>query len=341
MPAPPENLADRPTPPAGLLRPPREFADHPALGDAALGLDANRQPRDLLSELLRNVRLSGERIVAYGPLRTFSVGFAGIGTLHIVDEGEVVLRIDGVPHVERASHGDVILLPRGDPHHISDAGEQAHTAARAGASEDDAPHPARWLCGTFTIGDPQASHLLASLPAVIILRGARGPALEGLEVARRMLVFEMQSPSQGSAVMVARILDLLFIQILRAWAAGTDAEPNWLAGALDRQIGLALSAIHRDLGHDWTVEELARVCSLSRSAFAARFVARVGKPPATYLAHVRLDAATDLLRDTSLPVTLIAENVGYTSEAAFSRAFKHRYGTPPARWRRDIRAKHS
>ena len=74
---------------------------------------------------------------------------------------------------------------------------------------------------------------------------------------------------------------------------------------------------------------------LSRSAFAARFVDRVGTPPATYLAHVRLDAAKDLLRDTLLPVTLVAEKVGYTSEAAFSRAFKSRYGTPPARWRRD------
>jgi AraC-like DNA-binding protein len=343
MTAPPEHLADRPAMPASLLRPPRESADPPALEDAALGLDAYGQPHDLLSELLRSVRLSGERIVAYAPLLTFSVSFADIGTLHIIEEGELVLRIDGDPHVERVSRGDVILLPRGDPHHISDGGERAHAIARAGASERDAPEPepARWLCGTFTIGDPQASHLLASLPAVIILRGARGPALEGLEVARRMLLFEMQSPSQGSAVMVARILDLLFIQILRAWAAGTDAEPNWLAGALDPQIGPALSAIHRDPGRDWTVEELARACSLSRSAFAARFVARVGKPPATYLAHVRLDAATDLLRGTSLPVTLIAENVGYTSEAAFSRAFKHRYGAPPARWRRDIQAKHS
>ncbi len=341
MPAPPEILADRPTPPAALPRPPQEFADRPALED--------RQPRDLLSELLRSVRLNGEQIVAYGPLRTFSVGFTGIGTLHIVDEGEVALRIDGVPHVERARHGDVILLPRGDPHHISDTGERAggtaggtaDATAGTGTSEHDQPHPARWLCGTFTIGDPQASHLLASLPAAIILRGDRGPALEGLEVARRMLLFEMQSPSQGSAVMIARILDLLFIQILRAWAAGTDAEPNWLAGALDPQIGLALSAVHKDPGHDWKVEELAQVCCLSRSAFAARFVARVGMPPATYLAHVRLDAATDLLRDTALPVTLIAANVGYMSEAAFSRAFKRRYGTPPARWRRDIRARHS
>jgi AraC-like DNA-binding protein len=329
MAEPPEILADRLTPPDGLLPPPQELADHPVLDDAAAGSDANHQPRDLLSELLRSVRLNGERIVPYGPLETFSVGFAGTGTLHIVDEGEVVLRMDDVPHVERASRGDVILLPRGDPHHISDAG----------AAAGDPPRPARWLCGSFTIGDPRASHLLASLPAAIVLRGDRGPALEGLEVARRMLLVEMQSPSQGSAVMIARILDLLFIQILRAWATGTDAEPNWLAGALDPEIGLALSAIHRDPGHDWKVEELAQACCLSRSAFAARFVARVGMPPATYLAHIRLDAATDLLRDTARPVTLIAANVGYLSEAAFSRAFKRRYGMPPARWRRDIRAR--
>jgi AraC-like DNA-binding protein len=337
----PGHLAGRPATPADLLRSPQEFADPPAIEEAALGLDADGRSHDLLSELLRSVRLSGERIVAYAPLGTFSIGFADVGSLHIIEEGELVLRIDGDPHVEHVSCGDVVLLPRGDPHHVSDAGKRAHAIARAGAAENDAPELARWLCGTFTIGDPQASHLLASLPAVIILRGARGPALEGLDVARRMLVFEMQSPSQGSAVMVAHILDLIFIQILRAWAAGTDAEPNWLAGALDPQIGLALSAIHRDPGHDWTVEELARACNLSRSAFAARFAARVGKPPATYLVHVRLDAATDLLRDTSIPVMLIAKNVGYTSEAAFSRAFKNRYGTPPARWRRDTRAKHS
>lgn len=340
---PPGDFADRPASPVDVLRPSHEFADPPAFEDAALGPDANGQPDDLLSELLRSVRLSGERIAAYGPLRTFSVGLSGMGTLHIVDEGEVMLRIDGTSHVERASHGDVILFPRGDPHHISDASEHAHTTVRDRASGHDAPapQPARWLCGTFTIGDPQASHLLASLPAVIILRGARGPALEGLEVARRMLLIEMQSPSQGSAVMIARILDLLFIQILRAWAADTDTEPNWLAGALDPQIGPALSAVHRDPSHNWTVEELARACCLSRSAFAARFVARVGKPPATYLAHVRLDASADLLRDTSLPVGSIGENVGYTSEAAFSRAFKHRYGKSPARWRQDTRARHS
>lgn len=331
MTAPPGNFADRPATSADLLGPPYESADPPAIEDAALGLDTDGQSHDLLSELLRRVRLSGERIVAYAPPRTFSVGFTDIGSLHIVEEGELALQIDGDPHVEHLRRGDVVLLPRGDPHHISDTSD--HALVRAEASE-----PVRWLCGTFTIGDPRASHLLGSLPPVIVLRGGGGPALEGLEVARRMLVLEMESPSQGSAVMVARILDLVFIQILRAWAAGADAEPSWLPGAFDPQIGLALSAIHRAPARDWTVEDLARACNLSRSAFAARFVALVGMPPATYLAHERLDAATDLLRDTSLPVALIAQRVGYMSEAAFSRAFKNRYGTPPTRWRQDTRA---
>ena len=310
MTAPPGNLADRPAAPAGVL-----------------GLDAGDPPHDLLSQLLRSVRLSGERMSAYAPPRTFSIGFAQVGSLHIIEEGEVTVRIDAGTQVEHVSRGDVVLLPRGDAHHIGDT------------AEDDAPAAARWLSGTFTIGDPQASHLLGSLPAVIILRGGGGPALEGLDVARRMLLVEMQSPSQGSAVMVARILDLIFIQVLRAWAAGPEPEPTWLAGALDPQIGPALSAIHRDPGHEWTVEDLARACCLSRSAFAQRFAARVGKPPATYLAHVRLDAAIGLLRDTTRPIALIAKSVGYTSEPAFSRAFKNHYGMPPARWRRDLRSR--
>jgi len=329
---PPGDFADRPEPPAELLHPPDEFADPPAGRDSALGLDADGQPYDVLSELLRSVRLSGERMAAYGPPRTSPVGLSGSGALHLVDEGEVALRIDGAPHVERARAGDVILLPRGDRHDISDAGASG-AGSPVGGGES-----ARWLSGTFAIGDPRASHLLASLPPVIVLRGAGGPALEGLEVARKMILIEMRSPSQGSAVMVARILDLLFIQILRAWAAGTGAEPNWLAGALDPQIGPALSAVHREPGRDWTVEELAQACCLSRSAFAARFVTRVGKPPATYLAHVRLDAAADLLRNSSLPAGAVGEHVGYTSEAAFSRAFKQRYGKPPALWRREAQA---
>jgi len=122
-----------------MTDPPGYLADRPAT------------PADLLSGLLRSVRLSGERIVAYAPPPAFSIGFADTGCLRIIEEGELVLRIDPNPHVEHLSRGDVVLLPRGDPHHISDAGGRAHAIGRAGAAGNGAPEPARWLCGTFTI----------------------------------------------------------------------------------------------------------------------------------------------------------------------------------------------
>ena len=323
-----------------MTQTPQDFADPPAIEEGALGLASRGDPHDLLSELLASVHLRGERIAEYTPRGAFSVGFAGTGTLHIIESGELEIGLHGDERSERLRRGDVILLPRGDAHHMTNVRRLAADRL-AGAEQDAQPSqagaPVRWLCGTFMMGDSEASHLLASLPAVIMLRGARDQALEWLEVSRRMLLVEMRSPTQGSVVMIARILDLLFIQILRAWAAGQDATPNWLAGALDPQIGPALSAIHTDPRHDWSVEDLARSCSLSRSAFAERFVARVGRPPASYLAHVRLDAAATLLRDTDTPVGLVADKVGYTSEAAFSRAFRNRYGKPPVRWRREAR----
>jgi AraC-like DNA-binding protein len=308
-----------------LSQPRQEFTDRPANVDGSLGLALHGRPNDLLSELLGSVRLRGEQMIAYAPAGTFSIGFAGVGALHIIEQGELQLRLDTHDHhPERVRRGDVILLPRGDAHHLGNLQPEPGSAP-------DADEP-RWLCGTFKIGDPQASHLLTSLPAVITLHGLRD--LEWLEVCRRMLLLEMQAPTQGSVVMVARILDLLFIHILRAWAARSDTGPNWMVGALDPQIGPALGAIHAHPGHHWTVEDLGHLCCLSRSAFAELFAARVGKPPASYLAHVRLDAAATLLRDSSTPVEQIAKEVGYSSPTAFTRAFSHRYGTPPARWRR-------
>lgn len=334
MPDAPADIAEHPEVKADLIDPPADLADRPAIEHDALGLGVRGEPADLLSEVLGSVRLQGERMVAYSPPADFSIGFAGSGALHIVEQGRLELRLDGTDHVERVRRGDVLLLPRGDAHHLG----SLRTRSPDRDDHGDGGDPARWLCGTFTIGDSQASHLLASLPAVIVLRGARDQALEWLEVSRRMLLFEMQSPTQGSVVMVARILDLLLIQILRAWAGRSDGAPSWLAGALDPQIGAALGAIHSDPSRAWTVAELARACNLSRSAFAGRFTARVGRPPASYLTHVRLDAAATLLRETSSPVGVVGETVGYTSEAAFSRAFRHRYGTPPAQWRRRTQA---
>ncbi len=100
-------------------------------------------------------------------------------------------------------------------------------------------------------------------------------------------------------------------------------------------IGDAITAIHANPGRPWTVKRLADKCNLSRSAFSERFVRTVGQPPAAYISQVRLGEAADLIQYTTEAVGVIAREIGYDSEAAFSRAFSKRYGIPPTKWRNE------
>jgi AraC-like DNA-binding protein len=294
---------------------PRDFAIRP---NADNGLEAALEHVDLLSELLAAVRLRGDQVLDYSPPEPFALSFDHSGgTLHIVERGELELEIEGSHEVHRLAHGDVVLL----------AGGQRHTLRSAGGRP-------RWLCGTFIVEDARAAQILASLPPLIELEGVGGQSLVWLDVSCQMLHLEMSSPTQGSVVMVWRILDLLLIQVLRHWASQTDAEPGWLAGAMDPVIGKALAGIHADPAQSWTVDRLARTSHISRSSFAELFVQRVGQPPAAYVTEVRLTAAAARLRESTEPVHAIASKVGYASEAAFSRAFSRRYGEAPSRWRR-------
>ena len=256
----------------------------------------------------------------------------------MVGQGEFELELDGESVTRRYERGDVVLLPAGATRVDMLAG-RARVHSRRMICRSWGTTPPTTVRGgspTFSFDEPRASHLLQGLPTLIELRGAGDRSLVWLDVSSQMLMRETTTRSQGSAVMISRILDLLFVQVLRAWATGPDAQPGWLTGAMDPVIGEAITAIHANPRHQWTVERLAQKSNLSRSAFADRFARRAGRPPATYITHVRLASAADLLLDTPDPISVIASDVGYESEAAFSRAFSRRYGVPPSRWRRDI-----
>jgi AraC-like DNA-binding protein len=307
------------------------FADRPGTADVAAPVRDEPQPHDLLSEVLSTVRLRGERIHCCEPAAPFAMAFDHPGgTLHIVREGSFELQLEGLPAASRYGRGDVVMLPAGRPHTLRNG---SRTAAPPRSSPGGSGS-ARWLSGTFAFDDGRGAQLLHRLPPVIEIRGAGEQALVWLDVSAQMLIQETTAPSQGSREMIARILDLLFIQVLRAWANGPAAAPGWLTGAMDPEVGDALLAIHANPSHAWTIERLAGKSNLSRSAFAERFARRVGQPPATYIAQVRLTHAADLLLDTGDSIGAIATKVGYDSEAAFSRAFHRHYGLPPARWRR-------
>lgn len=314
------------------------FADRPGqAGQPAPDGDEGARP-DLLSGMLRNVRLRGEDIYCCAPVTPFAISFGHQGgTIHIVNDGKFELQLDGQRHASRYERGDVILLPAGRPHVIRDG---KRVPARPLAVSDmrlevvDRKTGTRWLSGTFSFDDSRGAQLLHGLPPVIELRGAGNQSLEWLDISAAMLMREKTNPSQGSQEMISRILDLLFVQVLRAWAVRPDATPGWLTGAMDPIIGDAITSIHASPAHPWTIERLAGKSNLSRSAFAERFVRRVGTPPAAYIAQVRLQSAADLLQYTTEPISAIAHEIGYDSEAAFSRAFSKRYSLPPSKWRR-------
>ena len=304
MPDEPDNFA---VPPASVIH--SEYARH-----------------DALSDVLQTIRLHGGEVSRVsccdgGEPYTYP---SGVRMLHMVESGRVRVSLSADEHVELGG-GDMVVLARGDEHSIG--------APDSNGEADPGEGTASWVTGEFMVEPLIADPLLSVLTPAIVIRGdAEGT--RWLPFSLNLILEEVTTPGPGSRVMVARLIELLFIRALRAWAASGDrAEPGWLTAAMDPVLGPVLTAIHRAPERDWAVEELAKLAAMSRSAFAGRFTALLGQPPGTYVLHQRLEHAAHLLRSTSEPVGRIAAVVGYESEAAFSRAFARAHGQSPRAWR--------
>ena len=139
-------------------------------------------------------------------------------------------------------------------------------------------------------------------------------------------------------MVVSRLADILFVQIVRGYLATLGGDGHgWLRALADPKIGAALSLIHQRPERTWTVGGLATRVNMSRSAFALRFTQTVGEPPLRYVTRWRMQKAAGLLRQGRAPLAEIASRVGYDSEAAFSKAFKRCIGCAPGAYRRSAR----
>jgi AraC-like DNA-binding protein len=147
-------------------------------------------------------------------------------------------------------------------------------------------------------------------------------------------VAESRLARPGGENVLGRLAELIFVETIRQHLESLPpSEVGWLSGLRDPVVGQALAALHAGAHEPWTVERLARVVGVSRSILAERFAAAVGQPPMQYLALWRMQLASRLLADGGT-VAAVAADVGYESEAAFSRAFKKLVGRAPAAWRR-------
>jgi AraC-like DNA-binding protein len=271
-------------------------------------------------------------------------------SFHFVTEGSCQVMLPGEPaSALKADAGDVIVVPQGESHLIGSSIDLAPELMAPLLPCQGAPVPGevmtlayggggamtRMVCGFLAGHDILRNPLLSALPRLFKV-GMRGSSASWLESSLRFATEEAASTHAGTATVLAKLSELVFVEAVRRYVdTMPDDRKGWLAGLRDRFIARALAQMHARPAHPWTVEELAREAGMSRSALAQRFTDMLGVPAMQYLAQWRLQLAAHQLRLTDRPLASVAQEVGYESEAAFNRAFKREFGTPPATWRRN------
>jgi AraC-like DNA-binding protein len=273
--------------------------------------------------------------------------FEGYLWFHITTRGSFMLEAPGAEPL-RLRAGELSLLPHGEGHRLrSEPGTPTPgifelTREQLSDRYDILRHGGGgeridMVCGAVRFDHPVARRLLAVLPRIITIDPGRHPGqLEWLNSSLRLMALEAEAVRPGGETVITRLSDVLVVQALRAWLESDPAaRSGWLGALRDPQIGRAISLIHRQPGHDWTVAALAGHVAMSRSAFAARFTELVGEPAMSYVTRWRMHLAAAALRDEGATVAQLADRFGYRSEAAFARAFKRVVGSPPGAVRRE------
>ena len=264
---------------------------------------------------------------------------------HYVVAGHLTVRMEGEDPFELTA-GEVVLFPRNDPHLLGSdfdvppvrASEVIHPPRGGGLATirlGGGGACTRVICGFLGSDNVDGNPVIGALPAALKLQVDDSGAAEWMRTTFQFAADEVARGRAGSDAVLAKLSELLFVEAVRRYAETMSPEQGgWLAGLADPYVSRALSLLHARVDHDWTVEALSREIGLSRSALAERFTRLIGVAPMHYLANWRMQVAAHSLRGTSMPLIDIAEQVGYESEAAFSRAFRKAFGKPPASWRR-------
>ena len=314
---------------------------------------------DALSEILRVVNLQGAVFFhahCTAPWRVKSPDASTLGRAldrdvghlilyHFIAEGECTVRFDGMPPIKLRA-GDVILIPHGDSHTMASAENGASGAAMSMESIlrerprtlelGGGGEASRFVCGYMACDPRLCRPILDALPRAVTVSLRRGGESHWLERSISDAVEEAASPKPGGESVLAKLSELMVVETLRRHVGQIAADQqSWLGGLRDRMVGRCLALMHERPAHPWTVDSLASAVGVSRSVLAERFAHFVGQPPIQYLGKWRMALAANHLSRTSLSLTRVAEEVGYETDAAFSRAFRREYGVPPATWRRE------
>jgi AraC-like DNA-binding protein len=293
---------------------------------------------DILQEHLIRARASGgvfARSMAVAPWGLRLPGTIQLA-VHAVIQGRAWLWVDGEGEALELQPGDLALVRGGSDHFIAhEAGASCvlpedFRVLHAVEEADLGPQAAVFLCGAYRFAGDVGAGLINALPPVLSIPSRADNPIHGVVA---LLSREMAQVEPGRQTVLDRLLDVLVVLGLRSGLACSANAPAWFRAASDPRLSRALQAMHSDTGKPWTVDDLARLSNMSRATFARVFQEVLGDAPMRYLADWRMTVARDLLRSQDLPLSEVAERVGYSSFYAFSAAFRRHHGLPPGRWR--------
>lgn len=331
------------------------------------GSDQERQashaPADTLSDVLEVVKLTGALFflvdartpwVAEAPAAMHLAPAIlpraqHVVSYHVVRQGSCWCESPGLEPM-LLEEGDVIVVPHGNAYQLASA-----CGLRTGWSLDDAlgwframasgrlpfvvteggggPERLQLVCGFLGCDGLPFNPVLTTLPHLLKIR-VQGDSAARLATLLEFAVTESSRARPGSRSVLLRMAELVFVEVLRAYLTTASADgASWLGGLRDPVVGRALARLHAEPARAWTLSELAHEAGASRSVLAERFALFVGLPPMAYLTHWRMQLAAGRLDAGASPVSRVASEVGYESEAAFCRAFKKLTGVTPAAWR--------
>ena len=302
---------------------------------------------DALSDILKALRLSSSlyfRTELTSPWGVEVPSKAKVARFHIVVRGQCWLQINDEEELY-LSNGDLVVIPHGYAHKLADSPatpiRPLESVLEEVAYTGDGPliyggggAGCCLVCGEFAFEDLGNHPLLENLPKKLYVSGDTSYNTQWLDSAIGFIAHEAAKLEPGAHSIIDRLSEIILIQVIRATLAAANERIPFLSAFIDQRMNRVLSAIHADPATDWNVERLGRLVNMSRSSFSNRFSEMVNMTPLQYVMFVRLQKASQLLVETSIPLISIAENIGYQSEAAFSQAFKKQYGVRPGEFRR-------
>lgn len=322
---------------------------------------------DPLSDVLRTVKLTGAlfflvdasfpwgvevpRADAYAPI--ILPRAQHVVSYHIILKGAGWATVPGVASTWFEA-GDVLVFPHGDPYSmLSQPDQPPEFDARATmdyfremaagrlpfvSKEGGGGEPrSEFVCGFLGCDMQPFNPVLSTLPHLLRVKRSGPGSDDLLGHLIDLTLLEARRPRVGGETIRLRLSELVFVEVMRRYLETLPAhETGWLSGLRDAAIGKVLIMLHEQPAFPWTLNELASRAGMSRAALAARFTHLIGHAPMQYLTLWRMQIASRLLADSSIKVAAVGREVGYHSEAAFSRAFKKTVGASPATWRASV-----